>query len=255
MNGTGLAIALAVAIVVGGLFALDPRLDVALAALFFDPGTHRFSVVSPVALQHARDAARWLITLLAAPAVLAVLGKVIVPRRRMLVGGRASVFLIGTLAIGPGIVANVVFKDHWSRPRPAAVTQFGGPSRFMPWWDPRGNCPNNCSFVAGEPSGAFWTMAPASLAPPQWRPLAYGAALGFGAVIGAVRMAGGGHFFSDVVFAGVFVFLVIWAVHGLLYRWPRTRTTDEAVERRLGRCGQAIRDGLARLLPGGTRPS
>jgi lipid A 4'-phosphatase len=48
-------------------------------------------------------------------------------------------------------------------------------------------------------------------------------------------MAAGAHFFTDWVFAGVFSFLVIWCVHGWLYRWPRTRTSDEAVERALER--------------------
>jgi membrane-associated phospholipid phosphatase len=48
-------------------------------------------------------------------------------------------------------------------------------------------------------------------------------------------MAAGAHFFTDVVFAGVFSFLVIWLVHGWLYRWPRTRISDEAVERALER--------------------
>ncbi len=84
--------------------------------------------------------------------------------------------------------------------------QFGGDYRFTPWWDPRGDCPDNCSFIAGEPSGAFWTLAPAALAPPEWRPLAYGAALAFGVGIGVLRIAGGAHFFSDVVFAGVFMY-------------------------------------------------
>ena len=45
----------------------------------------------------------------------------------------------------------------------------------------------------------------------------------------------GAHFFSDVVFAGVFSFLVIWLVHGLLYRWRLTRTTDAALEGTLER--------------------
>ena len=45
----------------------------------------------------------------------------------------------------------------------------------------------------------------------------------------------GGHFVSDVIFAGVFTFLIIWVVHGLLYRWPRTRLSDEAIERAIER--------------------
>ena len=86
-----------------------------------------------------------------------------------------------TLALGSGIIANVIFKDHWGQFRPISVTEFGGADRFTPWWDPRGECSGNCSFVAGEPAGTFWTLAPAALAPPQWRLLAYSAALAFGA--------------------------------------------------------------------------
>ena len=37
-------------------------------------------------------------------------------------------------------------------------------------------------------SGAFWTLAPAALAPPQWRVLAYGAALALGAVMATMRV-------------------------------------------------------------------
>ena len=69
--------------------------------------------------------------------------------------------------------------------------------------------------------------------PPAWRVPAYGAAIAFGAGIGLLRMAGGGHFFTDVVFSGIFTFLVIWLTHGLLFRWRATRISDRAVERAL----------------------
>ena len=62
--------------------------------------------------------------------------------------------------------------------------------------------------------------------------------------MGALRIAGGAHFFTDVVFAGVFMFLVVWTMHGLIYRWRPTRLTDEAVERPLERAGTASRGGL-----------
>ena len=137
--------------------------------------------------------------------------------------------------LGPGVVTNLVLKEHWGRPRPIDVVQFGGDEHFRPWWDPRGDCPKNCSFVAGEPSGAFWTLAGAAVVPPHWRALAYSAALAFGAAVGVLRMAAGAHFFTDWVFAGVFSFLVVWVVHGWLHRWPRTRISDEAIERALER--------------------
>jgi lipid A 4'-phosphatase len=244
MNRIGLAIALAIAAVVGVVFGVYPQLDLDIAALFFDRASHAFSAtgswVPPV-----RDAATWLIALVVAPAFLAILGKLVFPGRPSLIPGRAAVFLTVTLGLGPFFLANVVLKDHWARMRPADMVQFGGAEHITAWWDPTGPCADNCSFIAGEPSAAFWTLAPAALTPPQWRPLAYAAALAFGAGMGVLRMASGAHFFSDVVFAGVFMFLVAWTLHGLIYRWRGTRVTDETVERPLERAGRALREWLA----------
>jgi membrane-associated PAP2 superfamily phosphatase len=167
----------------------------------------------------------------------------------MLIEVRAALFLIATLALGPGVLTNLVLKDHWGRPRPIDVQQFGGEYRFEPWWDPRGDCPNNCSFIAGEPSGAFWTMAPAALAPPPLQAVAYGAALVFVLALGAFRMAAGAHFFSDVVFAGVLMYLVIWTAHGLIYRWSATRLDEKALADWLGQRGEWL-SGLAGRLAG-----
>jgi membrane-associated PAP2 superfamily phosphatase len=247
MNRTGLAIALAVAVVVGGAFALHPQFDLDIAALFYDPATHSFRAWGWRWLDTARNAATALITLLVAPAFFAVAGKLVAPKRRMLIPGRAALFLIVTLALGPGVLANGILKEYWARMRPEDVTELGGKHAFTPWWDPRGPCPENCSFIAGEPSGAFWTLAPAALAPPQWRPLAYAGALAFGAAMGTLRIAGGAHFFSDVIFAGVFMFLIVWTFHGLIYRWRPTRFTDEVVEKLLDQSGTAIRRLFARL--------
>ena len=165
------------------------------------------------------------------PAIGALVIKLLSPRRKLLdVRPRDPVSHCSRSALAPGLLVNVALKDHWGRPRPIDVTQFGGDQHFVPWWDPRGDCPGNCSFVSGDVAGAFWTLAPAALAPPQWRALAYGAALALGAGMSALRMMAGGHFFTDVVFAGVFTFLIIWIVHFLIYRWPLTRLTDAGVE-------------------------
>jgi lipid A 4'-phosphatase len=247
MNRTGLKIALAIAFAVGLICAVDPQLDLDLAGLAYNPNTHMFGVNAQLWVQHTREAARLMITLLVLPAFLAVLLKLILPHRRMLIEGRAALFLIATLALGPGVLTNLILKDHWGRSRPIDVQQFGGTDRFTPWWDPRGDCPNNCSFIAGEPSGAFWTLAPAALAPVELLPLAYGAALAFGAATGVLRMAGGAHFFSDVVFAGVSMYLLVWLAHGLIYRWPATRISEAAIETFLARAGGGLRDGFSAL--------
>jgi membrane-associated PAP2 superfamily phosphatase len=240
VNRTGLTIALVIGLVVGLLCAVDPQLDLDLAGLTFDPARQLFGVNAQPWVQYTREAARMIIGLLVLPAFIAILGKLTLPRRRMLIEGRAALFLIATLAVGPGVLTNLVLKDHWGRARPIDVQQFGGAYRFTPWWDPRGDCPNNCSFIAGEPSGAFWTLAPAALAPPELRVVAYGAALAFGTGIGVLRMAGGAHFFSDVVFAGVFMYLVVWAGHGLIYRWPATALSEASIEQLLTRAGEAL---------------
>jgi lipid A 4'-phosphatase len=235
MHRTGLVIALAVAVVVGLVFGIWPELDLDLAAPFFDRARNGFWRSFDPAYLRARDVVTWLIALVAVPAVAALVLKVVRPRQPLLVPGRAIVLMLLTLALAPGVVANLVLKEHWGRPRPIDVAQFGGDEHFRPWWDPRGDCPKNCSFVGGEASGAFWTLAPAAVTPPQWRAAAYGAALVFGSAVSVLRMAAGAHFFTDVVFAGVFTFLVIWLTYGWLYRWRRTRTTDEAVEKALER--------------------
>jgi membrane-associated phospholipid phosphatase len=56
--------------------------------------------------------------------------------------------------------------------------------------------------------------------------------------LGAFRMAAGAHFFSDVVFAGVLMYLVVWTAHGLIYRWPATRLDEKALEDWLGQKGE-----------------
>jgi membrane-associated phospholipid phosphatase len=148
------------------------------------------------------------------------------------------VFLVVTILLSAVVLTNLTFKSHWGRPRPVVVTEFNGPWHFVPWWDPRGECGRNCSFFSGEGATAFWTYAPAALTPPTWRPLAYVAATAFGIVTSVLRMAFGGHFFTDVAAAGLVSFFVIWLAYALIYRWPSTRVSDAQVEAALARWGR-----------------
>src|ERR1700733_13613046 len=88
MNRTGLAIALIIGAVVGIVFGVYPQLDIAIAAWFYDPVTHTFAGKMEW-IDHVRDAATALIALLVAPAIFAILGKLVMPKRRMLIPGRA----------------------------------------------------------------------------------------------------------------------------------------------------------------------
>jgi membrane-associated PAP2 superfamily phosphatase len=235
MNRTGLIIALSLALVVGLLFGIYPELDLKLAAWFYDAPTHTFPLKLNALAAIARDGAMVIAWGLALPAIVALIVKLVRPDRPLLMSGRAVVFLLLTLTLSAGVLTNLTFKSYWGRPRPVVVTQFNGDKEFVAWWDPRGGCARNCSFFSGEGATAFWAYAPASLAPPAWRPLAYTAATLFGVTTSGLRMAFGGHFFTDVAIAGLVTFLVIWLAYGYIYRWSRTRLSDERIDAALTR--------------------
>jgi lipid A 4'-phosphatase len=235
MNRTGLFIALGLALVIGLLFGIFPELDLKLAALFYDAAATPFPLKQSALAAFARDGAMWIAWGLALPSIVALVIKLTWPDKPILIPGRTVMFLLLTLLLSAGVLTNLTFKSYWGRPRPVVVTQFNGPADFVPWWDPRGSCGRNCSFFSGEGATAFWTYAPAALTPPAWRPLAYTAATLFGVVTSGLRMAFGGHFFTDVAAAGLVTFIVIWLMHGYIYRWPSTRLSDGRIDAALTR--------------------
>lgn len=194
-----------------------PALDLTAAGWFYDPASRVF----PVRLEAWAEWFRhglpvWILGGLAATVLLWSAGRLI---RRPLIplSGRAVAFLMLTMALGPGLAVNVVLKDHWGRPRPATVTEFGGPYAYRPPVIPGGPCPKNCSFPSGHASLGFWMAAPAMLAPRRRRKFTLPAAIGFGALVGIVRMAQGGHFLSDVVYAGLITVGIITILHTALF--------------------------------------
>ena len=100
MNRTGLLIALAIAVVVGVVFAIWPGLDPALSSPFYDTAGER-GLGSMCRWRSCAIAASWLIALVVAPAIVALVVKLVLPRRPLLLPGRAIVLMISTLAIGP----------------------------------------------------------------------------------------------------------------------------------------------------------
>jgi membrane-associated PAP2 superfamily phosphatase len=235
MNSTGLRIALALALAFVVVFSVWPQIDLKVAALFYDAASRSFPVSQGALAAFARDAAMWIAWAFAAPAIVALLVKLARPLRPLLIPGRTVLFLLSTIVLSAGLISNAGFKTHWGRPRPVMVTEFSGPWQFKPWYDSSGACPKNCSFFSGEGATAFWTYAPAALAPPAWRPLAYAGATLFGLATGGLRIAFGGHFLSDVLASGLVAFLVVWLAYALIYRWPATRLTDAGIDAALTR--------------------
>jgi lipid A 4'-phosphatase len=78
------------------------------------------------------------------------------------------------------------------------------------------------------------------MAPLSWRYAALGAAGLYALAFAVIRLLAGGHFLSDVIFAAIFTGLLIWAVHGWLFRWRATRMKDSALDSRLEKLGRGV---------------
>ena len=235
MAFAGLVLIVLTAVIAAAAVAINPALDLQIAAYFQTPGVK--AALAPLSpwFDTVRDCNAALAAAFVVVAVGTLLVKLIWPQRRTLMSLRTALFIIATFALAPGLLVNGILKPYSGRPRPAAVVELGGTQRFVQWWDFSGECDGNCSFVSGEASGAYALLAPAAVAPAPWRPVAIAAAIVYGTTIGVVRMAASGHFASDIVFAGGFTALIVWLLHGCIYRWPRTRLTEDDVARFLAR--------------------
>ena len=89
-----------------------------------------------------------------------------------------------------------------------------------------------------------------SLVPAPFKGPGLVAAALFGATAGGLRIAFGGHFFTDVVFSGVIVVLIVVGMRLLLYD-RKGAPTDFRVEHAIGRLGyglHALVRGVARAV-------
>jgi membrane-associated PAP2 superfamily phosphatase len=225
--------------------AAYPSFDTLVAAWFFDPNTASFPLAADPDWNIVRRVANWLPFLLLLPAGVALVRKLVYPSDRILIAPSVILFLAGSLLLGPVLTSNLLLKENWGRPRPHKLQQFAGTADFQPWWRP-GACERNCSFVSGEASLAFWTVAPAALAPPQVRPFAVGGAIVFGTTVGALRVAFGRHFVSDIVFAALITIAIVLAFYRALL--DLLRRNDARLERGLEGVSIALHRWIGALL-------
>jgi membrane-associated PAP2 superfamily phosphatase len=131
---------------------------------------------------------------------------------------RCALFFLLLMLIGPGLLVNTVLKDHWGRPRPRQMQVFGGDRVFHQVWE-RGEGGKGMSFPSGHASAAFYLVAPFFVlrrSSRKWAGVALTAGLCYGLLMGVARMVQGGHFPSDVLWAGGSVYLVGVSLYYLL---------------------------------------
>ena len=240
----GLLLIVLAGVVAGAAAAIDPAFDLKIAAYLQTPGVKAALAPFYPWFDTLRDCNFALTGAFVVVAFGTLAIKLIWPGRYTLMSARTSLLVLSTVALAPGLLVNGILKPHSGRPRPAAVVQLGGTQPFVQWWDLRGECDGNCSFVSGEASGAYALLAPAAVAPAPWRALAIGAVACYGTAVGMMRMTVGGHFATDIVFAGVFTALIVWLLHGCMLRWTRTRLSEADVERFLERARLKIKAAI-----------
>jgi membrane-associated PAP2 superfamily phosphatase len=197
-------------VVVGALLAIPlwlTDLDLQVAGLFYQPDAQPAWPLGKAPL--------WLalyygVPVLSAILVLGSLAALVLAMRnpRHSVLARPAIFLLATLIIGPGLLVNEVFKEHWGRPRPRQVEQFGGDMQYQPALVPNFGASGK-SFASGHASVGFvlmtaWLLVPAARRRTAW--LVFMAGVGLGTFFGVGRIVAGAHFLSDIVWSGLITY-------------------------------------------------
>ena len=214
-------IALGVLVLVATLPFWVTDLDLRVAGLFFDPAAADPWVQS----QDRRwallyQAASVLSRLVLVVGLAVLLGGALLPRLRGL--RLYALFVVAVFAIGPGLLVNEVFKEHWCRPRPYQVTEFGGTLDYLPPLM-KGADKEAKGFPSGHSSVGFALVLFALIwlrRRPWLAAAAFVLALAAGGLLGLARVAVGGHFLSDVLWSGVMVYGVALVLYYVVMDIP-----------------------------------
>ena len=145
---------------------------------------------------------------------------------------KQALFIFMLVAIGPGLMINTVFKPHWGRPRPREVLELGGYSNYhnvqtIDWNAegksfPCGHCSVGFAFTG------FWWIFRRRKNQKVIANWALISGLGLGGLMGASRMAAGGHFLSDIICSGLIVGWVGLFLDRLILQEPNESNQSSA---------------------------
>jgi lipid A 4'-phosphatase len=187
------------------LVVLWPDLDPEISRWFYSH-EQGFSANAWWLVQLAYHGTPWLGRLVFAACTVLLFVAIFFPRHVSRRYWRRSLSWVLVMVVGVGLVVHEALKNQMGRPRPVNVQIFGGALPYIPALQVSEHCARNCSFVSGHAAGGFSLMAWGIFAPWRRRRVWLAIACVAGGLIGLVRMAQGGHYLSDVAFAG----LAIW---------------------------------------------
>lgn len=147
---------------------------------------------------------------------------------------KEALYLMLVLAIGSGLIIHAGLKDHWGRPRPKQVIEFGGSQPFRTYYQPNfvHQPEPSKSFPCGHCSMGFYFFALALLAKRRgYRVLYMGTmtlAWVLGGLLSLVRIAQGGHFLTDAIFSALIMWWTALGLFHLIFEVPSERLNTKA---------------------------
>lgn len=136
---------------------------------------------------------------------------------------RGALALALTWILGAGLLINVTLKDHWGRPRPRQVTEFGGTHVFRPYYSPDFHTQESQkSFPSGHAATGFYYFSLVLVGLRYNKRylfiLGLVMSMGLGLILSLCRIAQGGHFFSDTLFSALLMGWVALFVDYLVFK-------------------------------------
>ena len=209
-----------VVLAISAVFLVIPEIDVWVSSLFYDL-QNQFWVKSLWFPNRLRELGIFTPRLIVALLTLFLFARLLLPQLKKLFALSYVLFLLLSAAIGPGLLVNVLLKDHWGRARPVQTDLFGGDWPYSHVWVIADNCQKNCSFVSGEGSMSMWLFGLLLLLPLGWRKVSFWIITSFAMLISFNRIAFGGHYLSDILLSWA---LTAWVMVLLLTLFRKSKS-------------------------------
>lgn len=193
------------------------KLDLSAAQLFYKQGKFQSSQVIDFFYDDATKPAMFIGIVAAVVLAISYFWAPIKAWRK------SALVLVLTMVIGAGFIVHTLLKDHWGRPRPKQIVEFGGNQAFRPYYNPNffDQKETSRSFPCGHCTMGFYFFAVGfifrRIGYQLLEYLSYFLALVWGGAIGITRMAQGGHFLSDVLMTALILWLVAGFFDWLIY--------------------------------------
>lgn len=198
------------------LFNIYPLLDIELTR-YFALGNRRFVFLDIGIIEQIRTLTMGIYISWYSATVIAL---IVTLARKVTIFGFAArdwFYVVMCSAVGPGILANLVFKNYSGRARPRNVEEFGGVFEYTPVANWSNECGGNCSFISGEVSSMVMIFAPLIFICAKRRWLLVAAMFIFGGLSALMRIGQGGHFTSDCIMAAIFMILTAAILYKIFY--------------------------------------